>query len=313
MGPVSDLLGGCAEETRDVLEKNPPVEDAEPEDLDAYDLPDSKNKTWFRLNDVVVVFADLQNSTAMGTGKHAASTAAIYRAATGNVVQIMDSFSADFIQIQGDGVFAIFWGDARFERALCAGVTVKTFSSETLVPKLESRWSDGPETGFKIGIASGRTLVKNLGTPRNESQQEPVWAGKPVNFAAKAAQQAVRHELIITGSVWDAIRDNDYLTVTCRCSPSANLWQDVTIEKLTHDEDEAAGRLLEQEWCVSCRDDFCAAILAGETYREDADDVREVVRKSQQVTALRRAHEVNRAQRRAHRRGKAGFGRGRRG
>lgn len=309
MNAVSDLLGDCADETTDVLAKNPPVDDVDPDDLDAYDLPDSKNKTWFRLDDVVAVFADLQNSTMLGTGKHAASTAAIYRAATGNVVHIMNSFNADFIQIQGDGVFAIFWGDKRIERALCAGVTVKTFSAETLVPKLEGRWKDDPETGFKVGIASGRTLVKNLGTPRNESEQEPVWAGKPVNFAAKAAQQATRHELIITGSVWDAIRDNDYLTVTCHCSPSADLWKDVDIEKLSHDEDEAAGRLLEAGWCETCRDEFCEAILNGKTYREDADDVRALVLKSQHASSLRHIHEQNRRLRRAHRRGSVAFGR----
>lgn len=221
----------------------------------------------------------------------------------------MNSFDADFIQIQGDGVFAIFWGEKRYERALCAGVTVKTFSVETLVPKLESRWKDDPETGFKVGIASGRTLVKNLGTPRNESEQEPVWAGKPVNFAAKAAQQAKRHQLIVTGSVWDAIRDNDYLTVTCACDPSSELWENVDIEKLAHDEDEAAGRLLESSWCKTCRDDFCEAILNGEADRDDAGEVRERVRKSQQASTLRLVAEQSRAQRRAHRRGTHAFGR----
>jgi class 3 adenylate cyclase len=306
--PVSELLGECADETQDVLAKNPPVEDADPDDLDAYDLPDSNNKTWFRLDDVVVAFADLQNSTRLGTGKHAASTAAIYRAATGNVVRIFNAFSADFIQIQGDGVFAVFWGERRYERALCAGVTVKTFSAETLVPKLESRWKDDPTTGFKVGIASGRTLVKNLGTPRNESEQEPVWAGKPVNFAAKAAQQAKRHELIVTGSVWDAIRDNDYLTVTCACDPTHDLWKNVTIEKLNHDEDEAAGRLLESSWCARCRDAFCDAIMSGETNRDDAGEVRESVRKSQQDDAFRRLAEQRRAERRAHRKGSSAFG-----
>lgn len=311
MEPVTELLDECADETTEVLEKNPPVEDADADGVDAYDLPDSQNKTWFRLDDVVVVFADLQNSTRLGTGKHAASTAAIYRAATGNVVRIMNSFDANFIQIQGDGVFAIFWGDKRFERALCAGVTVKTFSVETLVPKLESRWKEDPETGFKVGIASGRTLVKNLGTPRNPSEQEPVWAGKPVNYAAKAAQQATRHQLIVTGSVWDAIRDNDYLTVTCACDPTHELWKDADIEKLEHDEAEAAGRILESSWCTTCRDEFCNAILEGKADRDDAADVRERVRKSQQDSAMRGGAERIRAQRRAHRRGANAFGRGR--
>ncbi len=309
MSIVSDLLTACSDDASDVLDsKNPPVKDVDPEDLDAYELPDSNTKTWFRLDDVVAVMADLQNSTRLGTGnKHAASTAGIYRAATDNVVRIVHAFEADFIQIQGDGVFAIFWGEKRYERALCAGVTIKTFSVETLVPKLESRWTDDPETGFKVGIASGRTLVKNLGTPRNESEQEPVWAGKPVNFAAKAAQQADRHELIVTGSVWDMIRDNDYLTVTCHCNPSPDLWKDTKIEKIGHDEAEADGRMLEAAWCTTCRDEFVAAVLDGKTERDDADEVRDIVRKSQQADVLRQVSEHVRAKRRAHRLGSRAF------
>src|SRR5699024_5084969 len=107
------------------------------------------------------------NSTRLGTGKHAASTAAIYRAATGNVVKILHEFNADFIAIQGDGAFGVFWGAARVERALCAGITIKTFSENSLEPKLEARWDDGPETGYKVGLSSGRVLVKNIGT-RND-------------------------------------------------------------------------------------------------------------------------------------------------
>ncbi len=70
---------------------------------------------------LVAVFADLKNSTQLGTGKHAASTARIYQAATGGVVDVMEEFSADFMQIQGDGVFGLFWGDQRFERAVMCG------------------------------------------------------------------------------------------------------------------------------------------------------------------------------------------------
>ncbi len=278
MKALNEILDAVKADTDEVMKKNPPVEEADPHELDANGLPDAQNRTWFRLDEVVAVFADLQNSTQLGTGtKHAASTAAIYRAATGNVVTIFHEFEADFIQIQGDGAFGLFWGEQAVERALCAGITVKTFSEETLVPKLESRWEDDPETGFKVGIGVGRVLVKNIGTPRNENEQEPVWAGKPVNYAAKAAQQASRHELIVTGSVWDAIENNDYLTSSCAhgdgISPSP-LWEDVAIKRLTHDEDEAKGRLLKAAWCSTCGPDFVTAILDGKTEREEADEAR---------------------------------------
>lgn len=279
MKSLTDILTAVKDETVEVLKKNPPVDDIDPDELDANDLPDADTNTWFRVDEVVAVFADLQNSTQLGTGtKHAASTAAIYRAATGNVVSIYHDFEADFIQLQGDGAFGLFWGERATERAICAAITVKTFSEEILVPKLESRWEDDPETGFKVGLGTGRVLVKNIGTPRNEHEQEPVWAGKPVNYAAKAAQQASRHELIVTGSVWDAIKDNDYLTASCVHGDGASpavLWEDVDIERLTHDEDEAKGRLLKAKWCDDCGPQFVKAILDGETTRDDAEGVRE--------------------------------------
>jgi hypothetical protein len=53
--------------------------------------------------------AYLKSSTQLGLNKHAASTASIYEAATGGVVQIFDDFEANFVAIQGDGAFALFW------------------------------------------------------------------------------------------------------------------------------------------------------------------------------------------------------------
>jgi class 3 adenylate cyclase len=118
---------------------------------------------------------------------------------------------------------------------MCAGITNRTFS-DGLVERLELKWPTIAETGFKVGIASGRAVVKRIGTPRNPAQQEPVWAGKPVNYAAKAAQSADRHQVIVTGSVWDKISGSDYLTISCGCdgngnptSPSTTIWEDMTI------------------------------------------------------------------------------------
>jgi hypothetical protein len=235
--------------------------------------------------------ADLKNSTHLGTGKHAASTASIYQAATGGTVGIFNRFGADFIAIQGDGAFALFWGDQRYERALCAGVTVKTFSERHFVPRLEAKWETHAEehpTGFKVGIASGRVLVKRVGTPRNLSEQEPVWAGTPVNFATKAAQQADRHELIISGSVWDHIEKNDFLTITCPCSdgPSASLWDDITIDKVPDANAERQGRVLTSMWCSIHGEEYVAAILDGQKKREDATQARAVLQKKLFADAL---------------------------
>lgn len=308
MKSLTDILDSVRDDTKSVLDApNPPVEDVEPEDLDADNLPDASGSRWYRLDDVVVVFADLKNSTQLAVGKHPRTTAAIYRVATGNVVRVLNSLDADFIQIQGDGVFGLFWGEKRLERAICAGITVKTFSQEVLQSKLESKWPNAPQTGFKVGLASGRVLVKNVGTPRNKNEQEPIWAGKPVNYAAKAAQQADRNQLIVTGTVWLGIEGNDYLTVSCGCDGEGSssdltvLWKDVEIEKLGHDEDDAAGRVLDACWCKNCGPRFMHAILDGKTERDETEDV------ARPSTDLAKAYESTRLDqmrdRLAHKRG----------
>ena len=297
------LLKELNSATKTEMDSNPPVEEWT-DNFDVATLPIEARK-WIKVPDVVAVVSDLKNSTQLGTGKHAASTAAIYQAATGGVVSIYNKFDADFIAIQGDGAFALFWGSRRYEQAVCAGITVKTFSERHLIPQLEKKWADPDHpTGFKVGVASGRVLVKRVGTPRNTSEQEPVWAGKPVNYAAKAAQQADRHQLIITGSIWDKIENNDYLTISCGCSgdvfvgSSSPLWDDVIIEKVPPEDSERYGRLLTATWCVNHGAEFCAAILDKQTKRGNVEKVHTEVVKSQTQDPLRLKAARDRSERR---------------
>jgi class 3 adenylate cyclase len=180
-------------------------------------------RRWARVNEVVAIVADLKDSTRLGTGgQRAASTASIYEAAVNPLVQTLEEFDADDVAIQGDGAIGVFWGDRRFERAFCAGVTVKTFSQRHLEKRLEEKWPGLPaETGYKVGIAASPVLVKKVGIPRKTDHQEEVWAGKAVNFAAKAAQSANRRELIVTGTVWDILGKNDYIAFSCGCNGGA--------------------------------------------------------------------------------------------
>jgi class 3 adenylate cyclase len=237
-------------------------------DLDVDSLPIIARK-WHKATDVVAVVADMKNSTQLGLNKHAASTASIYEASTGGIVQIFNEFDADFIAIQGDGAFALFWGERRMNRAICSGITVKTFSQKYLVPRLERKWPELPTTGLKVGIANSPILVKQVGIPRT-THKEPVWAGRAVNYAAKAAQQADAGEMIITGTVWDWASGNDYLAATCSCgSVTTDLWSDVTISKIPDDDGDREGKLLTTTWCDIHGPEFCEAILAGKKRRNE--------------------------------------------
>jgi class 3 adenylate cyclase len=283
---LSDLLDELEVATKDEFASMPEVIEAG-DDLDVGSLPITARK-WMKVKDVVAVVADLKSSTKLGTGSKAPSTASIYQAATGGIVKVFDRFQADFIQIQGDGAVALFWGDRCYERAMCAGITIKTACID-LCEQIQAKWPAKPETGFKVGVASGRVLVKRIGTPRNPAQQEPVWAGKPVNYAAKAAQSADRHQLVVTGSVSDHIERNDYLVFSCGCGdgPSDAIWTNFEITRLPDDDAEAQGRLLTSQWCSEHGPEFCDAIISGKRNRDDVNNLREALLLTQMETALR--------------------------
>ncbi|WP_457974586.1 hypothetical protein [Arthrobacter sp. D1-17] len=119
--------------------------------------------TWHHLDDLVAVFFDLKSSTNLEKGRKPASTASIYDAGAGGVVKILDTFDVNFVNIQSDG-FGLFWGECRYERAICAGITVRTFGSD-FTDQLNDKWPSAPSTGLKVGVASGPILVKKVGLP----------------------------------------------------------------------------------------------------------------------------------------------------
>jgi class 3 adenylate cyclase len=291
---VTSLLDDCDALVRDELICMPDVEDVE--DFDPADeAPPITARRWLRVTDAVAVVADLKSSTKLGLNKNARSTASIYEAALRPVVDIFCEFGAGWIPIQGDCVIGIFWDDRAIERAICAGITAKTFSERHLVDRLVRKWPELPATGFKVGVATSTLLVKRIGRPRSP-HQAIVWPGKAVNYAVKAAQSGDAGELIVTGSMWDSIADNDFLTFTCDCAtPSPQLWHDHDLEQLDHDDAERAGRCLTSAWCPTCGDDFCSRILEGEKRRSSVDAYRSQLQMSLFQGALAKKFAAERA------------------
>ncbi len=300
---LDDLLDDVDGDVKDAIASMPTIVE-KGDSLDVGGLPIDVPR-WHRVNEVVAVMSDLRHSTRIVLNRKPASAASIYEASTGGVVQILGEFDVDFTAIQGDGVIGLFWGEKRMERAVCAGITIKTFSFRHLVPRLGAKWEDLQTTGLKVGVAASPLLVKRVGIPRT-AHQEPVWAGRAVNYAAKAAQQADVDQMVVTGSVWDWAKDNDYLAVTCPCQGvSTDLWQDVTIDKVPGEDGEREGKLLTSLWCKIHGADYCSAVLAGETVRPEEAARAEVAKvltyEAQNPVRLKAA--LDRKARRAHLRG----------
>lgn len=245
----------------DVIEKG--------QSLDVTKLP--INSTWHRLADVVCVVADLERSTNLAKGRTPSGVASVYDAGVGSVVRILADFGADFIDIQGDSAFGLYWDAKQCERAFCAAMTIRTYNP-VFTKEVKDRWPKVKSTGFKIGIASGPVLVKRVGPERQTDFQEPVWAGRPVNYAVKTSQQGSPGTLLVTGAVWDVIGKNEYIAFSCGCEsgrpggvPSV-LWNSVELEKIP--DAQRYGSYVSSMWCSLHGQDFCDQIMAGNTIRE---------------------------------------------
>lgn len=138
-----------------------PVAIEEVEEFPSLDELYVEKRAWKKIPDVVVVSADLKGSTKLNFNKYAQTSAQLYEAVTGNMVRIVSAFSPEFVDIQGDGLFALYHGDGRYRRALCAAITLKTFSEHKLVPAIEATMPDRfPDTGLKVGMAAGILAAK---------------------------------------------------------------------------------------------------------------------------------------------------------
>jgi class 3 adenylate cyclase len=232
---------------------------------------------WKRIEDTVVVATDLKGSTRISYSKQDRVGARVYQASSGHCARIFQHFDADFVDIQGDGLFAIFHGEHAVGRATAAAFTLKSFSTSALARLIDEHLGkdlpEGYETGLKVGIDTGVLLAKRIGVRGDHN--EPVWAGKPVNYATKCAQGADRHEIIVTDRFWNCIKSNDYASYTCGCaggeaSSPAPMWSETEIKTLG---DDAACKTFSSpsSWCVNHGDEFCAAIRSGLTDRADVN------------------------------------------
>ena len=265
--PITEFLDECEELARSGLNSEVVIEDEA-------SFPDPASlhvavPRWKRMFDVVAVVGDMKSSTALSFREHPKTSAKIYEAVTGNMVRILDYYEPDFVDIQGDGVFGLFHGEKAAERGLCASISLTTFSRLRLTPLIDSLMPpEVPSTGIKTGMAMGTLTAKRVGIRGTE---EPVWAGKPVNWAFKCAQAAEAHELVITNTVWDHFKLNDWVVWSCGCANGvpanayATLWKPTLVTALPNEECHR----LESYWCPRCGDDFHEAILEGETKRSD--------------------------------------------
>lgn len=121
------------------------------------------------INNVTCVFIDMENSTKMAMGKieEAINTQIPYIRA---LVEIFQLHNAKYIDIQGDGGFALFDGNDSKKNGIYVAAIANTLFNEKL------------DMDIRIGIDCGKVYVKKAGK-RGENKE--IWLGRPVCLASK--------------------------------------------------------------------------------------------------------------------------------
>jgi len=203
---------------------------------------------WMRVKDVICVYTDLIGSTKLSAIRRTTTTAKVYRLFTQTITNIFHSMEAPYIDIKGDGVFALFNFDQVY-RAFVSAIHIKTFVEEEFLPLIKGILSeDESGIGAHLGIDQKTVLVRKIGLKmiNRSDRQNEVWAGKPVNMASKLASLSKDGELYVSERYFSKI-SSDYARYCCKCSEKTFLWKEVELNDSKFDFEKAY--ILTSKWC----------------------------------------------------------------
>lgn len=180
---------------------------------------------------------------------------------TGTAVRLFDAFEAPYIDVKGDGVFALFDSNPSY-RALAAAISFKTFAKVSFTPRITDRTNQ--PVGAHIGIDQKTVLVRKLGMMRREGRtdrQNEVWAGKPVNIASKLAALSGDDEITVSDRFYKNINDdNAQLSCGCPGGIKNHLWTEIEVASNPIFDFEKAYKLT-SSWCKIHGAEFCETLL----------------------------------------------------
>ena len=219
---------------------------------------------WIKVPDLICCFVDMEGSTKLSAELHERGTAKAYRFFTNTAIKIFHHFEAAYIDVKGDGVFALFDFDQP-HRALAATVSFKTFVSKEFTPKLQK--AANLKIGGHYGIDSGSVLVRKLGLKAIErtDRQNEVWAGQPINVAAKLAGLSTNETVLVSGRFHGKLKGERALK-SCGCQGGqyvgvhVDLWDEVDLSGDDRFEFDKAMRL-KSSWCPTHGKEFCRDVV----------------------------------------------------
>ena len=215
---------------------------------------------WIKIKNIVCVYIDLASSTKINIEENQKLAAHIFNSYIKAVVKIFKEYQCKYIDIQGDGGFALFDGDNKVTKAVVSAVTIKTLLSRdtNYLSNFVSDKLKNTNLSLRVGIHQGSILAKKAGI---RGENEIVWLGDVVSVASKICNlkfyennQFKSDTIRITETIYQNLT-NKHLTISCGCGGEAvDLWKKYIFEKPYFGLNNLY--ILTTNWCEKCGDDF---------------------------------------------------------
>ena len=176
-------------------------------------------------------------------------------------VDVMDKLGTKYVEIQGDGGYALFDGDNSLVRAFLACETYRTVFINKLAKDIKRKYA--LDIKIRSGLASGDVIVKRVGK-RDDAKLEKnheVWIEKVVNLSSKLTKEASPNELAVTEQEYHELSRYDEIKLSCGHSGGSYtgnrslLWKKLDLNNLV-DIGVKEVWILASTWCEKCGPGF---------------------------------------------------------
>ena len=169
-----------------------------------------------KLSQAVVLYADLDGSTAMVDNKYWWFSAEVYKTFLSAVAKIVKKEGGAITAYDGDRLMAIFFGAGSCDAAVRAGLRITWAVRYIINPAIKARYNTDFVVRHTVGIDISDLRAVRTGV---RGDNDLVWVGRAANYAAKLTTLSSEKPTWITKAV------HDQLSVGLRVNNSVPIWE----------------------------------------------------------------------------------------
>lgn len=155
-----------------------------------------------KLSNAVVLYADLDGSTAMVDGKYWWFSAEIYKTFLNVVAKIVKKEGGAITAYDGDRLMAIFFGIGSCDAAVRAALRINWSVKYIINPAIKARYDTDFVVRHTVGIDISDLRAVRTGV---RGDNDLVWVGRAANYAAKLTTLSSEKPTWITKAVHDQL------------------------------------------------------------------------------------------------------------